>query len=67
MKVFQGAATDRDGSNSLLHGPVPGPTDCNRTVEIHKARILRKTGIRSVVELARIVADAAEDAPVRRG
>jgi DNA-binding CsgD family transcriptional regulator len=39
----------------------------HRTVEIHKARILRKTGIRSVVELARIVADAAEDASTRRG
>ncbi len=39
----------------------------HRTVEIHKARILRKTGIRSVVELARIVADAAEDATARRG
>ena len=39
----------------------------HRTVEIHKARILRKTGIRSVVELARIVADAAEDASNRRG
>jgi hypothetical protein len=36
-------------------------------VEIHKARILRETGIRSVVELARIVADATEDAPARRG
>lgn len=39
----------------------------HRTVEIHKARILRKTGIRSVVELARIVADLAEDASSRRG
>lgn len=39
----------------------------HRTVEIHKARILRKTGIRSVVELARIVADATEDASARRG
>jgi FixJ family two-component response regulator len=39
----------------------------HRTVEIHKARILRKTGIRSVVELARIAADIAEDASTRRG
>ena len=38
----------------------------HRTVEIHKARILRKTGIRSVVELARIVNDLAEDASTRR-
>lgn len=39
----------------------------HRTVEIHKARILRKTGIRSVVELARIVVDLAEDGSPRRG
>lgn len=39
----------------------------HRTVEIHKASILHKTGIRSVVDLARIVADATEDAPARRG
>lgn len=39
----------------------------HRTVEIHKARILRKTGIRSVVELARIVVDLAEDGSPKRG